>query len=256
MLAQIRFVMVEPSHAGNVGAAARALLNMGLSELWLVSPRDAEVLQSPEARARASGADAVLDAAQCVGSLAEALADVSFSLAMTPRAVELGPPNVPLREAAGQLIAHLVEQGPAARVAVVLGTERSGLGNAEILQCHLSARIPADPAFSSLNVAQALQLAAYELRLAWLAQDGERLPVADPLSQVTPKPAADHRALDGLLSHLEQALIETRFLDPAHPKRLMPRLRAFITRARPSHEEVDLLRGICTSMIKTARGLK
>ncbi len=256
MLAQIRFVMVEPSHAGNVGAAARGLLNMGLTELWLVAPRDPEVLQSAEARARASGADAVLDAARCVNSLEEALADVSLSVAMTPRAVELGPVNVPLREAAGRLIEHLAAQGQVARAAVVLGTERSGLDNAQILQCHLSARIPAAPEFSSLNVAQALQLAAYELRLAWLEQLGDQRAKADPVSQIVPEPAADQRALEGLLVHLEQALIETRFLDPAHPKRLMPRLRALLTRAQPSHEEVDLLRGVCTSMIKTARGLK
>ncbi|MER1966103.1 RNA methyltransferase [Castellaniella sp. GW247-6E4] len=249
---QVRFIMVQPTHPGNVGSAARAIKTMGFGDLCLVDPELPDVLSRPEAIALASGAGDVLQGAHIHPSLADALGPTTLAFALTARARALGPPPCDIREAAGLSARHLAKGGTA-RVAIVLGTERSGLSNEDITLCQSVCHIPANPAYSSLNVSQALQLAAWELRYALLPLTGDaRLPDTHARHDPGTDPA-DSARLQAMLAHLEQALLEVGFLDPLHPKKLLPRMRQLLTRARPSADEVDMLRGMCTAMVKTAR---
>ncbi|MGB6105335.1 MAG: RNA methyltransferase [Pusillimonas sp.] len=250
--AQVRFIMVRPSHPGNVGAAARAIKTMGFHELCLVAPRFPDVLEQPEAQSLASGATDVLAAVRIVPTLAQALAPVTLAYALTARARVLGPPACDIREAAQDSCRHLQETVHG-RVAVVLGTERSGLTNEDIALCQRVCHIPANPEYSSLNVAQALQLAAWELRYALAsAASLPLLPSTEGQADEGDQPATSEK-LQALMTHWEQALTEVGFLDPLHPKKLMPRMRHMFGRNGLSHDEVDMLRGLCTAMIKTAR---
>lgn len=241
--------MVEPSHPGNVGSAARAIKTMGFSRLVLVNPRIPDTPAHPDAVALASGAIDVLASARVCDTLEEALAPVTMAFAMTARHRDLGPPACDMRQAAGLVREHLAG-GPdgqgEVQAAVVLGTERSGLTNEQVGMCHRICHIPANPEYSSLNVAQALQLAAYELRYALLG--AEALAVAGPRAE-----PASGEAVEALLAHWEQALIAVGYLDPRHPKKLMPRMRHLFARSGLSREETDLLRGVCTAMIAQSR---
>jgi len=224
------FVLIEPSHAGNVGAAARALKVMGFSRLVLVRPRTADLHRTAEAVARASGATDVLEAARTVPTLAEALqgATLVCATAMTPR--DFGPPTRAPREALPEAAA----QGQ--RVAFVFGPERTGLANDDVYRCHLCLSIPTQPDYGSLNLAQAVQLIAYDWRQAIGG------------FAVAPRTAAEHwadaHAVQGLLEHWRRTLEQIGFLDPAAPKKLMPRLNQLANRARLTEEEVHILRGI------------
>nr|WP_254208961.1 RNA methyltransferase [Burkholderia multivorans] len=240
-----RFVLVEPSHPGNVGAAARALKTMGFSRLVLVAPRVPHVQSDPEAIAMASGADDVLASAHVVPTLGEALSGVQWSIALTARTREYGPPRLAPRAAA----AHARTQVESGDIALVFGNERTGLANEHVEQCSALAHIPANPAYSSLNLAQAVQVLAYELRVAFLEQTSE------PAQQ----PAADTGALaqsdeiERMYLHLENALIALDFLDPRNPKKLMPRLRRLFARTGLEREEVNILRGIAKHILLKSR---
>ena len=259
---RVRFVMTEPSHPGNVGSAARAIKTMGFSDLTLVAPRTDAISIQPEAIALASGASDVLDTAVIHPTLADALAPVTLAFALTARERDLGPPSLDIRQAALLAASHLALY-PDARVAIVAGTERSGLTNAQIALCHRVCQIPANPAYSSLNVAQALQLAAWEMRYALLNPPNAQSPVADrehttadaagPAASNDPgRRPASSEAVQALITHLEQALEAVKFLDPAHPKKLMPRMRHLFGRCTLTQDEVDMWRGVCTAMIATA----
>jgi len=239
--------MVQPSHPGNVGSAARAIKTMGFSDLVLVAPREADMTRHPEAVALASGADDVLAAAEVCDTLELALAPVTLACALTARPRDIGPPAADIRETATQVRAHM-DTFAQARVAIVLGTERSGLTNEQIGLCHRICHIPANPAYSSLNVAQALQLAAWELRYALLDTPAasDRVSVTAPGAQ-----PASSESVHALLEHWERALTAVGFLDPAHPKKLMPRMRHLFGRNGLTRDEVDMMRGVCTAMIKT-----
>jgi tRNA/rRNA methyltransferase len=229
-----RFVLVEPSHAGNVGAAARAMKVMGFADLVLVRPRWPDVLQRDETLALASGATDVLQAARVVGSLAEALhgATHACATAMTPR--DFGPPTAAPRAH----FAQLASQGH--RVAFVFGPERTGLNNDDVYRCHVCLSIPTHPDYGSLNLAQAVQLLAYDWRQALGGFD---------VQARTPDVArADGAAIDGLLLHWRQVLQDSGFLDPAAPKKLLPRLRRLVQRAELTDEEVHILRGIARAV--------
>ncbi|MDR8762414.1 tRNA (cytidine/uridine-2'-O-)-methyltransferase TrmJ [Burkholderia multivorans] len=240
-----RFVLVEPSHPGNVGAAARALKTMGFARLVLVAPRVPHVQSDPEAIAMASGADDVLASAHVVPTLGEALSGVQWSIALTARTREYGPPRLAPRAAA----AHARTQVESGDIALVFGNERTGLANEHVEQCSALAHIPANPAYSSLNLAQAVQVLAYELRVAFLEQTSE------PAQQ----PAADTGALaqsdeiERMYLHLENALIALDFLDPRNPKKLMPRLRRLFARTGLEREEVNILRGIAKHILLKSR---
>jgi tRNA/rRNA methyltransferase len=237
-----RFVLVNTSHPGNVGSAARAMKVMGFSELVLVTPRFADVLAREETLAMASGATDVLERVRIVGTLAEALDGVTYACAtaMTPR--DFGPPTFAPRDR----FAGLAGEGH--RVAFVFGGERFGLANEDVYRCHACISIPTDPAYGSLNLAQAVQVLAYEWRqaLGGFAVAARTPPVA----------WADGAAVQGLLGHWQQALVDIGFLDPAAPKKLLPRLNQLANRAALTTEEVHILRGIATAMQRVAGRVK
>ncbi len=239
-----RFILIQTSHAGNVGAAARAMKVMGFDDLVLVDPRWPDVLQREETLQRASGATDILERARIVPTLDEALDGVSHlcATAMTPR--DFGPPTAAPREHLAGLVAS---PEPPDGVAFLFGPERFGMANADVYRCHVALSIPANPDFGSLNLAAAIQVVAYEWRQAL---GGFAVPApAEPLE-------ADARAVAGLLAHWEQSLVEIGFLDPASPKKLMPRLNQLFNRARLTPEEIHILRGVAKSMSAAARGNK
>lgn len=244
--------MVRPSHPGNVGAAARAIKTMGFHDLCLVAPRHNKLSEHADAIALASGAPDVLQNARETTTLEEALTSVTLAFALTARPRDLGPPACDIREAAAMSLGHLQKYDDA-KVAIVLGTERAGLDNHDIALCHRICHIPANPHYSSLNVAQAAQLTAWELRYA-LASASAALMLPDTHGARDPgmEPASSE-AIQGLIEHLEVALIATEFLDPAHPKKLMMRMRHLLGRCSLTRDETNMLRGMCTAMIKTAR---
>jgi tRNA/rRNA methyltransferase len=231
-----RFVLVGVSHPGNVGAAARAMKVMGFTDLVLVAPRWADVQQRPEALARASGATDVLAAARVTATLGEALDGVTYACAtaMTPR--DFGPPTHAPRE----LFATLA--GSAHRVAFVFGSERHGLGNDEVYKCHACVSIPTDPQYGSLNLAQALQLVAYDWRQA-IGGFTVRPRTVDPA-------LADAAAVQGLLEHWQEALVALGYLDPRIPRKLMPRLQQLLNRVALSRDELQILRGIARAVVE------
>ena len=233
-LANIRVVLSHTSHPGNVGASARAMRTMGLRELYLINPNR---FPGPEATAMAAGADDALANAKVCSTLAEALAGTTFIVGLTARKRDLSHEMVSVREAASLIIAE-TQNG---KVAVLFGTEMSGLSNAELDRCHLLANIAADETFSSLNLAAAVQVTAYELRQAAFSTTP---------AQNKSFPLADFEMVEGFYGHLEDVMYETEFLDPAQPKRLMRRLRRLFARARLEKEEVNILRGILHAVRK------
>ncbi len=235
-LDRIRIVLSRTSHPGNIGAAARAMKTMGLSKLWLVAPQEHP---SREAWARASGAIDLLDAAQVVPTLQDALAGTVLSAAVTARRRELSLPRMHAREAAGEMLRH----SAAGEVALVFGNETSGLTNEEVALCGMPVSIPANPDYSSLNLGAAVQLLCYELRMSALVPAAP----ADPLPEL-----ATHDEVEGFFGHLERASTASGFHDPANPKRLLPRLRRLFGRARLEKEEVSILRGLLTSFERKA----
>jgi tRNA/rRNA methyltransferase len=245
VFSRVCFIMVEPSHPGNIGSAARAIKTMGFSQLVLVNPKVPDAVNAPEAIALASGAADILASAKVCDTFEEALAPVTMALALTARLRDLGPPASDMRQAAELAREHLAAT-EGAQVAIVLGTERAGLTNEQVALCHRTCHIPANPEYSSLNVAQALQLAAYEVRYA-LLDPAARLPQRDASEPATSE------AVQAMLAHWEEALVSVGFLDPAHPKKLMPRMRHLFSRTGLSREEVDMLRGVCTAMITPIR---
>ena len=236
-----RFVLIQTSHAGNVGGVARAMKVMGFDDLVLVRPRWANVLRREETIQRASGANDVLANARIVDSLDEALEGMSHlcATAMTPR--DFGPPTRAPREHFDSLLKS--DERPDG-VAFLFGSERFGMQNEDVYRCHVALSIPTAPDFGSLNLAAAVQLIAYDWRQAL---GGFGAPKALP-----ERPQADARALAGMLDHLEQALVAVEFLDPAVPRKLMPRLNQLFNRAAPSEEEIHILRGVAKAMLQAA----
>lgn len=230
-LDRIRIVLSRTSHPGNIGAAARAMKTMGLGRLWLVAPAS---FPDPVAEARASGAGDLLAAARVVGSLEEALEGTILSAAVTARRRERSVPVRNAREAAPELVSF-ADKG---EVALVFGNETSGLTNEEVALCSLPVTIPANPAFSSLNLGAAVQLLCYELRMAAL----DPVPPAEPLPDL-----AAFEEIEGFHRHLERAMTVSGFYDPANPKRLLQRLRRLFGRIRLEKEEVNILRGIISA---------
>jgi tRNA/rRNA methyltransferase len=234
-----RFVLCKTSHAGNVGAAARAIKVMGFGDLVLVAPRYDDVLDHDETVAMASGATDVLASARVVATLTEALDGIDHicATAMTPR--DFGPPTAAPRDHFEALI-RLGAGGPRA-VAFVFGSERFGLANDDVYRCHQCLSIPAAPGYGSLNLAQAVQLIAYEWRQAlggYAVVERRAVPAL-----------ADAQAVQGLLTHLGEALVAIGYLDPAAPKKLLPRLNQVLNRAQLTEEEVHILRGIARNVV-------
>lgn len=240
---RVRFVLVGTTHPGNIGASARAMKAMGFSDLQLVSPK---TFPAAEATARASGADDLLARASVVANLAEAVTDCALVIGTTARDRHLEWPVLSPRDAAAR-IAGVLNDGP---VAVVFGREQSGLSNAELDRCQHAIRIPTNPAFNSLNLAQAVQVCAYEVRQALLAR-GEREPAGgDP----APEPLADAGELDRLHRHLIEVMTAVGYFDPANPRLLPRRLRRLLNRSELQRSEVQILRGFLSAVERRGGG--
>lgn len=239
-LDRIRIVLCATSHPGNIGASARAMRTMGLSQLVLVAPQR---FPDPEVDAFASGATAILGAARVVATLDAALAGASLAIGFSARRREFAGGAMPVRAAAREALAYAAR----GEVALVFGSEMSGLSNAELARCQMVATIPSDPACSSLNLAAAVQVAAYELRIA--AEGGEvwRAPAFEPATQ---------DEIARLFEHGERTLVALDFLRPAYPRRLLPRLRRLFARARLEKEEVNILRGILARIDERVHGAR
>ncbi len=269
---QTRFILINTSHAGNVGAAARAMKTMGFDDLVLVAPRWTNVLRREETIQRASGALDVLDKCRIVETLDEALDGMTHlcATAMTPR--DFGPPTVAPRphfemlsktkhvtQITRGLEANLIDDHSPANlsglggesqpgVAFLFGSERFGMRNEDVYRCHVCLSIPSNPSFGSLNIGAAIQVIAYEWRLALGGFTAVETVVLVPTSSVG---AADAAQVAGMLAHLEQSLVALGFLDPAAPKKLMPRLNQLFNRASVTPEEIHILRGIAKAILKS-----
>lgn len=230
-LSHIRIVLVNTTHPGNIGAAARAMKNMGLSDLALVEPK---IFPSTEAVARASGANDILDSARVCATLDEAIADCELVIGASARLRTITWPQLDPKECAALVTEHPV------RTAILFGREHSGLNNEELERCHYLLHIPCNPEFSSLNVAAALQVVAYEIHAAALENRAE----APPMS-----PYATGEQMESFFRHLETTLWEVRFL---HEKKsspsLMRRLKRIFNRARLEQKEIHILRGILNAV--------
>jgi tRNA/rRNA methyltransferase len=239
-LQRVRVVLSRTSHPGNIGSAARAMKTMGFSRLVLVDP---QCERDAQAAALAAGADDILTSAQVVPRLADALSGVMLALALTARRRDLATEPLWARQGACELAGVVAHGG---EVALVFGNETSGLSNEELAQCGRWAMIPANPDYSSLNLAAAVQLLCYELRLALLA-----VPPGPTFTEAgTP---ATHVEVEGLVAQLEQMAVGSGFLDPQRPGRLMQRLRRLFARATLEKEEVNILRGLLASFLQPTR---
>ena len=239
---QTRFILINTSHAGNVGGTARAMKVMGFSDLVLVAPRWANVLNREETIQRASGALDVLKNARVVDTLDEALDGMTHvcATAMTPR--DFGPPTLTPRDHFAALSSPAAQRPES--VAFLFGSERFGMQNEDVYRCHACLSIPTDPKFGSLNLAAAVQLIAYDWREAlggFAVQPATQQPRL-----------ADAAEVAGMLGHWEQALAAIGFLDPQAPKKLMPRLNQMFNRAQLSPEEIHILRGVAKAMQQAA----
>ena len=242
---RVRFVLVETSRPGNVGAAARAMKTMGFHNLVLVKPRYEHVLMHEEAVAFASGAQDVLQQARVVNSLDEAIADCNVVAGLSARLREFSPPLKQPREFAASIstsmaapTAALTADESTLQAALVFGNERFGLSNEQVERCNVLLHIPTNPDYSSLNLAQAVQIMAYECRMA--TESSTHMPSGIGFQGELAKA----EQIEGMFNHLEQALIDIDFLDPTYPKKLMSRLRRLFSRSALETEEVNILRGI------------
>jgi len=233
----VRIVLCEPTHPGNIGASARAMKTMGLSELVLVAPRQ---FPSAEATARASGADDLLDSARVVATLAEAIDDCAYVVGASARLRSLDWPTMDPRVCARHVIERATDS-----VAIVFGPENSGLDNEALARCQALVHIPANPDYSSLNLAMAVQVICYELMMAHREPHAEG--AIEPL-EARDAPLATSGELDAFHEHLEAVMIQAGFLNPDHPRMLKRRLRRLFNRARLDRTEINILRGLLAAV--------
>lgn len=239
-LTNIRIVLVETSHPGNIGAVARAMKNMGLRNLYLVNPKN---FPADEAFSRAAGASDILDGATVCGDVETAIGDARLVLGASARQRRIPWPLHEPRAAAVQTIVEAQQH----EVAILFGREDRGLKNEELHQCHLHINIPSDDAYSSLNLAMAVQVICYELRVAWLAQVDN-----SDTEQHWDAPLANAADTERFFEHLEQTLVTLDFLKPSAPRQLMTRLRRLFNRVRMDEMELNILRGILTAAEQAA----
>ena len=231
MLSHIKIVLVETTHPGNIGAVARAMKNMNMSNLWLVAPK---IFPSAEATSRASGADDVLAQARVCLSLQEAIADCQLVIGASARSRTISWPEISPRGCAEQVVIN----EPDKKVAIVFGRENSGLKNHELDLCHFLLRIPCNSAYSSLNIAAAVQVVCYELFVAAGVQ------TAAAIGDKDKSPKATALQMESFYTHLYQALTDIGFMHPDKSKSIMRRLRRIYNRVQLDTKELDILRGI------------
>ncbi len=243
LFSRLRVILVETSRPGNIGSVARAMKTMGFSELVLVNPRVEGAVRHDEAVAFASGAQDILAGARVVATMAEALDGINHAAAVSARLREFSPPVQGPREVAR----HVAAAGDL-YPALIFGNERFGLPNEIVERCNVLINIPANPEYSSLNLAQAAQVLLYECRMAAL---GGAVPAATPVG--FHGDAADQAQIEGMYTHIEQALVAIGFLDADNPRKLMPRLKRLFARTGLETEEVNILRGIARQMLASRR---
>ena len=230
MKSKIKFILFEPSHPGNVGAAARAIKTMGFDTLCLINPIEHP---HPEARARSSGALDILLNAEVYGNLPDAIKDCGLIIGTTSRTRRISVPITNIREAAPSIVAE-AKQKP---VAVIFGPEKTGLINEQVDCCNQLVNIPSSESYKSLNLAMAVQIVAYELSVA-----DQALP-----AEIRARNLASNDEIELFYAHLNQVLLETGFLNPKNPKQLMRRLRTLFNRAQMDENEINIMRGILAS---------
>lgn len=248
LFTRLRFVLVGTSHPGNIGSVARAIKTMGFGELILVNPRFPDALQQAEAIAFASGAQDVLNATRIVETVEEALQGCNFAAAVSARLREFSPPVITPRAFAEQ-----VASNNTLHAAIIFGNERYGLPNEVVQNCNALVNIPANPDYSSLNLAQATQVLAYEARLAALEAEQSKHSGGESGKPAATRPGfqgetASLEQIDGMYEHLQRGLVAIEFLNAENPKKLMPRLKRLFGRTQLETEEVNILRGIARQM--------
>lgn len=236
----VRIVLVNTTQPGNIGGAARAMMNMGLSQLYLVEP---EVFPSDRATWRAAGAKALLDKAIIVDKFEDAIADCHFVVGTSARERRIPWPLVDPSACAEQVLREL---NSGSKVALVFGREHSGLTNDELQKCHAHVHIPSNPDYSSLNLCAAVQVLTYELRMKILAAEGQL-----PLKEEWDEPYADAADVDRLIEHFERTMTSTGFHDPENPRQTITRLQRLLNRVRLDTSETAILRGFLSSIDKT-----
>jgi len=237
-LSKIRVVLINTTHPGNIGATARAMKVMGLMQLHLVTPK---TFPDADATAMASGADDLLQNAVLHENLASALDGCSLVLGTSARLRSLSMPQMDVRKAAESALAEQDDQD----IAILFGRERYGLTNAEIQRCHQLVHIDTNPQYGSLNLAQAVQVLGYELRMSAIGDVGATIPPTDWVP-------VDAGQMERFYVHLEQTLLDIEFLNPEQPKKLLMRLRRLFNRARPDQNEINILRGILAASQRAA----
>ena len=239
MLENVKIVLVNTTHPGNIGASARAMKTMGLERLALVSPKR---FPSAECTARAAGADDILARARVFSSLEEAVADCGLVFGTSARSRSIAWPEVTPETAAAQIINQI-----GAGAAILFGRESSGLSNEELDVCHAMIRIPTNEDFSSLNIASAVQILCYEVSKQYLVRE-QTVTAGD-----NPEDPATAQQMEHLYEHLRQTLVDIGYLDPEKPRRLMRRIKRLFNRARPDSNEYNILRGILTAVRNAAK---
>jgi len=238
MYQQVKIVLINTTHPGNIGATARAVKNMGFSRLCLVAPK---IFPSEEAYARASGAEDILDTAEVVASVDEALQGCHTVFGLSARLRKVAWPLLKVKAAAEKIVTFLCE-APNHQIALLFGQEQSGLTNEILAKCHYQISIPANPAYASLNLAQAVQVMLYEQRVA--------IESHAPADMSHPIEIATVDEMESYFRHLEQVLVKVQFLNPEYPGYLMAQLRRLYTRCQPTAVELNILRGILTAVQK------
>ena len=238
---RLRIVLVDTSHPGNIGAVARAMKTMGFVDLRLVNPRFEDALTNPDAIALASGAQDILASAKVVDRIEDALLDCHFVAAVSARLREFSPPVLAPREFADKLVNQMSQP-----VALVFGSERYGLPNEIVMNSNVLINVPANPDYSSLNLAQAVQILAYECRMSALAMPNV---LTEKSGIGFQGESASLEQIEGMYQHLETALVHIDFLNPDSPKKLMPRLKRLFSRAQLEVEEVNIVRGISRKIL-------
>ncbi|OBT17247.1 tRNA (cytosine(32)/uridine(32)-2'-O)-methyltransferase TrmJ [Vibrio sp. UCD-FRSSP16_10] len=235
MLENVKVVLVGTSHPGNIGSAARAMKVMGLKQLVLVDPQ-CEI--DDQTMALAAGADDVVNQAKVFSTMQEAVADCALVVGSSARSRTLNWPMLEPRECG----VKFVQEGTHSSVALVFGRERTGLTNEELQLCQYHVAIPANPEYSSLNLAMAVQTLCYEIRMAFLESDKAQYPQEDAVEY------SRHNELEMFYQHLENVLIDTQFIEQDKPNQVMNKLRRLFSRARPEAQEINILRGVLTAI--------
>lgn len=255
MFEQVKIILINTTHPGNIGAAARAMKNMGFKHLCLVSPK---IFPSDEASARASGAEDILANAVVVSTLDDALADCHGAFGLSARSRKISIPMFTAREGAENIANRLLEANPRQKIALVFGQEQSGLLNEELSKCHFQMTIPANEGYASLNLAQAVQIVTYELRMAILSLKSTNFfknanktsNIDSNVIEKEKEELATIAEVERFYQHLEKTLIDIKFLDPKLPGYLMKHLRRLYAKSHLTKTELNILHGILTTVEK------